>query len=329
VHPGLRHRVDVGHEVAHRERRLVQRRGAGFRDVVARDVDRVVALHVPRAVRDAVADDAHRRRDGVDPLLLRLVLLQDVGLDRAREPVEVAPALTRQSDVHRQQDPRGRIDRHRHRDPLEVDAVEQVPDVGERVDRHTFAAHLAFGERVVAVVAHQRGHVEIGGKAGLPLADQILEAPVRVLGGAEARDLPHRPQAAPVHRRVGPARVRILPGQADVGRRRTRRVELRVDPLERHAAQRAEIGLPLGLPRDESRNLVLLPGFDLRRERDPGRIRGGAAVFTVAHASSLIGAPLARPGPRLRRWRWRWHREFVFVGAGLPALDWHRNMSHA
>ena len=41
-----------------------------------------------------------------------------------------------------------------------------------------------------------------------PWRDQVLEAPVRVLGGAEAGDLAHRPEPAAVHRRVRAARVR-------------------------------------------------------------------------------------------------------------------------
>ena len=197
-----------------------------------------------------------------------------------------ASALPPQRDVHRQQDPSGRVDGHRHRDPLEVDAVEQMHDIGERVDRHTLAAHFAFGERVIAVVPHQRRHVEIGGKAGLPLVDQVFEAPVRVLGGAEAGDLPHRPKSAAIHRRVRPPRVRILAGQADVGRRRGGRIECRVDALKRKTARCAELRLPLGLSRDKSRHLVLFPGFDLRREC--------RRVGAVGTAIEFVHAPLLR-----------------------------------
>ena len=53
---------------------------------------------------------------------------------------------------------------------VEVDAVEQVLHVGERVDRDALAADLALAHRVVAVVAHQRGHVEVGRQAGLAVA---------------------------------------------------------------------------------------------------------------------------------------------------------------
>ena len=59
VHPSLLDFLDIGDEVGHREGHLVQRRGAGLRDVVPRDVDRVVALHVLGAVSDAIAHDPH------------------------------------------------------------------------------------------------------------------------------------------------------------------------------------------------------------------------------------------------------------------------------
>ena len=42
-----------------------------------------------------------------------------------------------------------------------------------------------------------------------------MEALVRVLGGAEAGELTHRPQAAAVHRGVDPAREGITARQAD------------------------------------------------------------------------------------------------------------------
>ena len=59
VHAGLLHLFHISDQVADRKRDLVERRAARFRNVVARDVNRVVALHVLRAVGDAVADNAH------------------------------------------------------------------------------------------------------------------------------------------------------------------------------------------------------------------------------------------------------------------------------
>ena len=92
-HAGLHHFLDIDDQVGQREGGLVHRRGAGFADVIAGDVDRVVALQVARAVGDDVAADPHAGRDRVDVLLLRHVLLEDVGLHGARQPVQVVAAL--------------------------------------------------------------------------------------------------------------------------------------------------------------------------------------------------------------------------------------------
>ncbi len=56
--------------------------------------------------------------------------------------------------------------------------------------------------RIVGVVAHDGGHVEGHGEAGLAPLEQELVALVGVLGGAEAGELAHRPEAAPVHVRL-------------------------------------------------------------------------------------------------------------------------------
>jgi hypothetical protein len=100
---------------------------------------------------------------------------------------------------------------------LEVDALEQFLHVGQRVDGDAFAADLAVAHRVVGVVAHEGGHVEVGGEPRLALLDQVLEALVGVLAGAEAGDLAHGPQPAAVHGGIGAAGEGIAPGQADVG----------------------------------------------------------------------------------------------------------------
>ena len=53
-------------------------------------------------------------------------------------------------------------------------------------------------------------------QAGLSLLEQVLEARVRLFGGAEAGEHAHRPQLAAVQRGVDAARVGILAGQAQV-----------------------------------------------------------------------------------------------------------------
>ena len=53
-------------------------------------------------------------------------------------------------------------------------------------------------------------------RPGLTVVEQVAEALVRLLGGAEAGELAHRPQAAAVHGRVDAAGERELAGVADV-----------------------------------------------------------------------------------------------------------------
>ena len=69
---------------------------------------------------------------------------------------------------------------------------------------------------MVGVVAVQGGQVERGGEAGLAVGEEVLEALVRLRGGAEARELAHRPHLAAVPRGVDAASVRVLPRQAEV-----------------------------------------------------------------------------------------------------------------
>jgi hypothetical protein len=198
-------------------------------------------------------------RDRIDILLLRHILLEDVGLDGARQLVEVVAAPFRERDVHGQQDPCGGIDGEGGGDVFEVDAVEQFLHVGQRVDGDALAADLALAHRMVGVVTHQGGHVEVGGQSRLALLDQVLEALVGVLARPEAGDLAHGPQPAAVHGGIGAAGEGIAPGQADVGDGRVGRVEGRVDPFHRDVAEGEELRLALRLFFQECRDLVALP----------------------------------------------------------------------
>ena len=49
----------------------------------------------------------------------------------------------------------------------------------------------------------------------LAMGEQVAEALVGLLGGAEAGELAHRPQAAPVHRGLDTAREREFSGKPD------------------------------------------------------------------------------------------------------------------
>ena len=121
---------------------------------------------------------------------------------------------------------------------------------------------LAERAGVVGVVAHQRGHVEGGREPRLAVLEQVVEALVGLLAGAEAGELAHRPQPPAVHRVVDAARERVLAGTADrvlgaaaagARGRSCGRVEL-ADGLAR---ERAEVASPEA-PRGSAGGLVLI-----------------------------------------------------------------------
>ena len=95
--------------------------------------------------------------------------------------------------------------------------------------------------RVVGVVAHERRHVEGDRQPGLALREQVLKARVGVLGRAEPREHPHRPQPASVHRWMDAAGKRILAGRPTCGAGIVRRF----DPRARRppGSRRSEIVL--------------------------------------------------------------------------------------
>ncbi len=261
VDADARHVLHEGLRVRQGKSDLVQRTAPGFRDVIAADIDGVVASHVARAIHDGVTHDAHARADRVDPLLLGRVLLQDVVLNGAGEFIEVVALLLRQRHVHRQQDPGARVDRHGDADLFEVYPLEERLHVVEHVDRHALAADLAPAHAVVGVVAHKGRHVEVHRQTGLPLPDQVLEALVGLGARAETGDLSHGPGPPAVHGRVGAAGERVASGQPDLLPGRVGNVRRRVDAfygepraaevlvlLLRHALQKAGqlVAFPIG-----------------------------------------------------------------------------------
>ena len=164
---------------------------------------------------------------------------------------------------------------------LEVDAVEEMLHVGERVDRDALAAHLAFAHRMVAVVAHQRRHVEVGRQPGLALADQVFEAPVRVLGRAETGDLAHRPEPPAIHRRVGTARDTDT-GPAARGPREACRRD-RVRCRRASTAARPACGTPLAA-RAGARGRTRPRSSPTRRPARRARVHRGRDGRTSFHA---------------------------------------------
>ena len=245
------------------------------------------ARHLRGAERDRVAHEPQRRARREDELLLRLVLLQDVVLQRAAElrPFDAGRLGVR--DEHRE-DHRGRtVDRHRRRDRAEVDAAVEVFDVGERVDGDAALPHLAERELVVGVAAHQRRQVERGRQAVAARGEQLVEAPVRVDRGAEAREHAHRPELRAVHRR---RTARACTGTRPGARRR--RARRRARPAR---------------PTSSSKSASGIASFDV--ERSPAMLRApdaehlGDAVVAAGGVAAVDGERLAGDERRVGRHR--------------------------
>ena len=207
IEPGINRRLHVGHAVGQRERHFLHCRRAGLAHVVAGDRDGVPLRHVLVGVRKNVGDNAHRLRRRIDIRSARDVLLQHIVLNCARKLGHFASGALGSDDVQRQQNRCGRVDGHRGGDLLQVDAVEQAHHVVDGVDRHADLANLAHGERVVGVEPDLRRQIEGNAQAGGSLAQQIFVAPVRFVGIAHARVLPHGPQTAAIHGRLHAAGV--------------------------------------------------------------------------------------------------------------------------
>src|SRR5260370_32811119 len=69
---------------------------------------------------------------------------------------------------------------------------------------------------MIRISPHLRRQVERNRKPGLTLLEQVTVTAIGFLGAAEARVLAHRPQPSAIHRRLHPARKRILAGKADL-----------------------------------------------------------------------------------------------------------------
>ena len=202
--------------IGNRERELLRGGRAGFANVIAADADAVPARHLFCAKLDRVGDDAHRRTRRHDPGVLGDELFEAIVLDRAADLVARDSALVGQGDVEAEQHRSGAVDRHRRGDLVERDLVEKDLHVAKRVDRHANHADLAERTWRVTVVSHQGREIEGGRQPGLPLIEQIPKTLVGLPGRSEAREHSHRPEAAPVHGRLNPARVGKLTGKAEL-----------------------------------------------------------------------------------------------------------------
>ena len=207
------HEVDVAERVGEREGDLLGSGRTRFADVVAGDGDRIPPRHLFGAEGDQVRDQAQRVGGRVDVGPASDVLLEDVVLDRAADLGPRYALLFRDGEVHREQDRRRRVDRHRGRHLAERDAVEERPHVLDAVDRYADPTDFAAGGRSVRVVADLGGQVEGDGEAGRALFQEIAVAAVRLRGAGVAGVLAHGPQPLAVHVLVEPAGEGELAGR--------------------------------------------------------------------------------------------------------------------
>ena len=194
--------------------------------------------------------------------------------------------------VEQQQHRRGRVDRHRRRDLVERDAVEDAAHVVDRVDRDAGAAHLALAQRVVRVAAELGRQVERHRQAGRAVLDQVVEALVGLLRRRVARVLAHRPLAAAVHVRMDAARERVLPRLAEALLEARRDVAVAVELLDLDAGI-GELARVVGP--DDGRDGRLLVGLGRHRTADYPRL-GGAR--SRARRTGRPTARRARSAPR-------------------------------
>ena len=111
---------------------------------------------------------------GKDPGVLGDKLLEDVVLQGSLELVDGDTLLLGRGNEEAEDD-RGRtIDRHRDRDLIERNTVEQRLHVGQRGNGDAALADFTLGTRMIRIVPHQRGEIERDRQAGLPALEQEL-----------------------------------------------------------------------------------------------------------------------------------------------------------
>ena len=186
--------------------------------MVAADADRVPARHVTRAEFDSIDDEAQRGFGREEKLFLRDILFQYIVLQRPTQRGHRKAALLSIGDIHGPDSSGGTIDGHRGRHLIQGQIGEENLHIGKRGDGHAALAKLAYGQRMIGIVAVQSRHVERGREARLALFEQVFEAGVGVFGGSEASEHTHGPGFGAVHRWLHATRVGILAGQGEVAR---------------------------------------------------------------------------------------------------------------
>ncbi len=200
----------------------------------------------------------------------------------ARNFLPISALLFRNGEIHRPDHCCGRIDGHGSGDVGEWNLIEKNFHVRQGTDCNAAFADFAFRERMVGVVAHQRGQVESCRKSRLALRKQIAKALVCVFSRAETGKLAHRPEAAAVHRCMNSARVRRFAGLCEVSIGvPSRQIRWSVKPSNRMTGNRSEFSLALRIFRQSRLKRVLFPCFFAFGRLTPGGQFGEGRSFRV------------------------------------------------
>ena len=192
----------VLHTVGQRVGQFEIRRRSGLLHVVAGDRDRVEARHLLAGEREDVGDDPHARSRRIDVGVADHELLEDVVLDGPGELIRSDALFLGRHHIEGEDRQHCAVHGHRHAHLVEWDAVEELPHVEDRVDRHTSHADVAGHPWIVGVIAAVGGEIE-GDRQTLLASRKV--APVEgvgLLGGGEPGVLTDRPRLIDVHRRV-------------------------------------------------------------------------------------------------------------------------------
>ncbi len=189
-------------------------RSAGLLHVVAGDGDRIELRHPRRGEGEDVGDDPHRGSRRINIGVPHHVLLQDVVLDGPGELFDLNPLLLRRHDVERQDREHRAVHRHRDRDPIQRNAIEEHLHVQDGVHRHTRLPNIGKGARMIRVIAAMGGKIESNREALLTASDVASVKSVGFLGRGKPGVLPHRPRPRHIHRPIRAAKERRKPGDA-------------------------------------------------------------------------------------------------------------------
>ncbi len=208
LHAGVEACADVLDTVGEGVGELQVGRGSGFLDVVAGDGDRVELRHLRAGVREDVGDDPHRGLRRVDVGVADHELFQNVVLNGSGQLLGGDSLFFGGHDVQREDRQHRAVHRHRHRHLRQVDTVEELTHVEDRVDGDTGHSDVTLDARVIGVVAAVCREVE-GHRQPLLTGREVAAVEGVGFGGCrEARVLADGPRLVDIHRRVRAAHER-------------------------------------------------------------------------------------------------------------------------